>query len=128
MASVGEILVRLHAAGGLQCRRHVGRDRPAVESVGAALGDGAQCAGERRLHEPIAFPRRVTAGEKERVPGATQLALVHRPIPGHALMHGRAVLGAADGREKQFVEALGPMRIQQQLPAGDRAGDGDAVR
>ena len=128
MASVGEILFRLHAAGGLQRRRHVGRDRPAVESVGAVLGDGAQCAGERRLHEAIAFPRRAAAGEKERVAGATQLALVHRPIPGHALMHGKAILGAANGRQEQFVEALRAVGLKQQLPARDGAGNGDAVR
>ena len=54
--------------------------------------------------------------------------LLHRPIPRHALMHREAFLGAADGGEKQFVEAFGPVGVQQQLPAGDGAGDGDGVR
>ena len=92
------------------------------------LGDGAQRVGERCLDESIALARRAAAGQKERVPGAAQLRLVHRPIPGHALMHRKAVLGASDGGEKQFVEALGPVSVQQQLPAGDGAGDGDAMR
>ena len=126
--SVGEILFRLHPAGGLERRRHVGCDRPGVEGVGAALGDGAQRVGERRLDEPIALARRAAAGQKERVPGAAQLVLVHRPIPGHTLVHRKAVLRAADGGQEQFVEALGPVGVQQQLPAGDGAWDGDAVR
>ena len=126
--SVGEILLRLHAAARTKRRRHVGCDRPAVESVSAALGDRAQRAGERRLDEPVAFAGRAAAGQEERVPGAAELALEYRPIPRHALMHRKAILGAADGGEKQFVEALGSIRVQQQLPAGDGAGDGDAMR
>ena len=115
--SVGEILLRLRAATCTKRRRHVGCDRPCVESLRAALCDRAQCAGKRRLYEAVALARRAAAGQEERVPGAAQLRLEHRPIPRHALMHGEAFLGAADGREKQFVEALRPIRVQQPLPA-----------
>ena len=125
--SVGEILFRLRAAARTKRRRHVGCDRPAVESVRAVLGDCAQRAGERRLYETVALAGRAAAGQEERVPGAAQLRLEHRPIPGHALMHRKALLGAADRGEKQFVEALRSMRVQQHLPAGDGAGDGDAM-
>ena len=74
------------------------------------------------------LPGRAAAGQEERVPGAAQLVLVHRPIPGHALVHRKAVLGAADRGEEQFVEALRAVGLEQQLPAGDGARDGDAVR
>ena len=92
------------------------------------LGDGVQRVGERRLNEPIALARRAAVGQKERVPGAAQLVLVHRPIPGHTLVHREAVLRAVDGGEKQFVKALGPVGGQQQLPARYSARDSDAVR
>ena len=128
MASIGEILFRLHAAGGLQRPGHVGGDRTAVESVSAALGDCAQCACKRCLNEAIALAGRAAAGQEERVPGAMQLRLKHRPIPGHALMHRKAIFGEADGGEEQFVEALRAVSLKQQLPAGDGAGDGDAMR
>src|SRR5580692_8847814 len=127
MASVGEILLRLYAAARTKRRRHVGCDRSAVEGVRAMLGDRAQRAGERRLYEAIALVGRAAAGHEKRVSGAAELALIHRPIPRHALMHRKAFLGTADGGEKQFVEALRPMLVQQQLPAGDGAGDGDAM-
>ena len=43
-------------------------------------------------------------------------------------MHRKAIFGAADGGEEQFVEALRAVSLEQQLPAGDGAGDGDAMR
>src|ERR1700733_10923745 len=104
MTSVGEILFRLHAAARTKRRGHVGCDRAAVESVSAVLGDRAQCACKRRLYEAIALAGRTAAGQEQRVPGAT------------------------DGGNEQFVEALRAVSLKQQLPAGDGAGDGDAMR
>src|SRR3984957_4433793 len=70
LKSVREVPFRLHAARGLERRRHVGCDRAAVERLGAALGDRVQRIGQRRLNEPIALARRAAVGQKERVPGA----------------------------------------------------------
>ena len=57
-----------------------------------------------------------------------QLRLLRRPVPGHALVYRKAVLGVADRGRKQFVETLGPVRVQQQLPAGNGARNGDRMR
>ena len=109
-------------------RGHVGRDRPGVKGVRAARGDGAQRAGERRLDEKLAFPGRSPAGKKDAVPGPPELLDLQRPVPRDARVDRKAVFRAADRRLQQFVEALGPMRVEQQLPARNGAGDGDGVR
>ena len=127
-AAVGEILFRLHAASALKRRGHVGRDRPGIEGVRASRGDRAQRAGERRLDENVALPWRPAAGEEELVPRAAELLDLQRPIPRHPRVHRKALFGAADRRLQQFVEALGPMSVEQQLPAGNGAGDSDGVR
>ena len=128
IAPVGEVLFRLHSAGRLKRRRHVGRDRPSVEGVRTALGDGAQRRGEPNLDEPVAFARRSAAGQEEPVSGPAQPVFLHRPVPRHARVHRKAFLGAADSGLEQFVEALGPMGVQQQLPTGDGARNSDRVR
>src|SRR6202042_1572313 len=109
IAPVGEVLFRLHSAARAKRRRQVGCDRPVVEGVRAALGDGAQRAGERRLDEPVAFPRRLAARHEEPVAGAAQLVFLHRPIPRQAWVHWKPLLRIADGGLKQFVETLGPV-------------------
>ena len=128
LAAVGEVLFRLHAAGRLERRGHVGRDRPGIEGVRAARGDRAQRAAERLLDEEVAFPWRAAAGEEELVSGAAQLLDLQRPVPRDARVHRKALFGAADRRLQQFVEALGAVGVQQQLPAGDGARNGDGVR
>src|SRR5262249_10849281 len=100
---------------------------PAIEAVRAALGDRAQRASERCLDQAIALARRAPAGEEELAPGAPQLVLVHRPIPGHALMHWKAILRTADGGEEQFIESLRAIGVEQHWPARDCARDRDAV-
>ena len=85
-------------------------------------------AASRWLKEPVAFPRRSAAGQEEPVARPAQLVFLHRPIPRHAGMHGKALLCAADGGLEQFVKALGPMGVEQQLPAGNSAWNRDTVR
>ena len=117
VASVGEILLGLQSAGRPQRRDHVGCDGPGVERVRPARGDCLKRASERRLDEQRAFLRRPAAGEEELVSRTAQLFLLPRPIPRHARMHRKSVLRIADGGRQQLVEALGSVRVQEQLPS-----------
>ena len=50
------------------------------------------------------------------------------PVERHARCDRETVLGTADGRAQQLVEAARAVAVEQQLPAGDRTRHRDGVR
>ena len=115
-----------HAAARGEMRHERLRQRPAIERVNAAAGDGLQRSREPRVPEDLPGSRRPAAGKERacRVGVAREHVLTVLPLAGDDLGHREPVLRVADRGRQRLRKRHASVMPKQFRPAAHDAGYG----